>query len=73
MNLYRPGPVLRTIAALLPAFAAPSLAAQTAWKDLVGQPMPAIHGSDWLNADGSEVTTAALLGKVWLFKFFATT
>jgi hypothetical protein len=71
--MSRSGPILCTFGAVLPALFAPSLGAQTAWKNLAGQPMPAIRGSNWLNTDGSPVTTEALLGKVWLFEFFATT
>jgi hypothetical protein len=53
-----------------------ALAASTAtadgWKDLLGEPAPAIEADTWIHAKPEEVTAEALRGKVYLFEFFAT-
>ena len=60
---------LALFAAVSCAVAAP---AQSGWRDLAGQPAPALDAETWLNTDGSP-TLDSLKGKVWLLYFFATT
>lgn len=39
------------------------------WRDLAGQPAPAITASRWLNVEGGSVTPKTLKGRVWLLNF----
>jgi hypothetical protein len=53
--------------------ALPAATAQSGWKSLIGEPVPALTADSWLNVDGEAPSLAALKGKVWLLEFFATT
>jgi len=39
------------------------------WRDLAGQPAPAISAARWLNVEGDPVTLESLKGRVWLLNF----
>ncbi len=65
------------LASIVQLTCVPAIAAQSGWKKLDGQAVPAIFAGEviaeeWLNTGGKAPTAATLKGKVWLLEFFAT-
>ncbi len=54
------------------ALAALTLPAADGWKDLTGDPAPALEAKKWLNAGSTLPSLEELRGNVVLLEFFAT-